>query len=732
MKTLAITTIVLLFILPNINAQISGKVFEFVDNKKEPLFGVNVYWENSSVGTSTDFEGRFEIQKPSNSGRLIFSFVGYASDTIIITENKKNIDVTLSKSNILKEVVIGERQVGTHYSRMETMSVQNISGAELCKAACCNLSESFETNASVDASYSDAATGAKQIKLLGLAGRYVQMMTENIPNLYGLSQPYALGYIPGPWMESIQVSKGTSAVINGYEAITGQINVEYKKPNTSPDKLFVNLFGSSAGRTEANIDGAFKVGNKWSSMILAHAQADLMDIDHNNDSFMDMPAVNQYNLFNRWDYFGNNITFRTGIKLVDETRKGGQSGYNFNQPSDMQNLYGIYIKSQRIETFAKLGYVFPYKNYQSIALISNFTGHTQNSYYGKTNFDAEQTSLYFNLIWQSVLNGNEDHKYNAGISLKNENLNQTLNDSTMKDREIVPGAYFQYTGHLFDKANVILGLRADYHNQEGLLITPRLNLRYNISGNIVLRGSVGKGFRKANVLAENNFLLASSRNIHIANDLKLEEAWNYGANLTWYIPIGKREMTVNFEFYRTQFINQIIADFETFHHVKFYNLDGKSYSNTYQVEATFPIIQGLDMTAALRYNDVKQTIDGNFVESPLTNRYKGIVTISYKTPLEKWQFDFTAQFNGGGRIPVSPTKYNLGTEFPAYNIFNAQITKYFKKWEMYIGAENLFDFTQKDPIISVSDPYGNDFDSALIWGPIHSRKIFLGIRFAIK
>lgn len=735
MKISAITIIVLLAMLPIFtNAQISGRVYEFSNNNKVPLFGVNIYWENSVVGTSSDTDGYFELNKPSNSDKLIFSFVGYSNDTLEIKENKKYIDITLKVSNVLGEVIIGERQVGTHYSRMETMSVQNISGAELCKAACCNLSESFETNASVDASYSDAATGAKQIRLLGLAGKYVQMMTENIPNLYGLSQPYALGYIPGPWMESIQVSKGTSAVINGYDAVTGQINVEYKKPSTS-DKIFINQFFSSAGKTETNIDGAIKISPKWSTMLFAHVQSDLMDVDENKDGFMDMPLMNQYNFFNRWDYFGNNITFRTGIKYIDETRKGGQSGYNFNRASDDQNFYGIYINSKRVEGFSKLGYVNPNKKYQSIAFIANFSGHKQDSYYGKTMFDATQTSFYFNSIWQSAFKGNENHKYNTGASLKYENLNQALNDSSMNDKEIVPGIYFQYTGHFLNKINIIVGARADYHNQEGLLFTPRLNFKYNITGNLVFRASVGKGFRKANVLAENNFLLASSRMIYIADNLNLEEAWNFGSNLTWYVPIGKREMAINFEFYRTQFINQIIADFETANSVKFYNLDGKSYSNTYQIEATYQILKGLDMTTAFRYNDVKQTIDNKLVESPLTNRFKGIVTMSYKTPLEKWQVDFTAQINGKGRIPsteINPEEYRLSSEFPTYSIFNAQVTKYFKKWEIYIGVENIFNFTQSSPIIAVNDPFGEYFDSSLIWGPIHGRKFYLGIRFAIK
>jgi outer membrane cobalamin receptor len=730
-------TSIIVFILVGITvikAQVSGTVYEMQEEQKTPLFGVNIYWEGTTVGTTSDKDGNFKLNKPNNSDKLIFSFVGYNPDTLEIKSNRETIEIVLRNSRFLDEVVVGDRQVGTHYSRLEVGSVQNISGAELCKAACCNLSESFETNASVDASYSDATTGAKQIKLLGLAGKYVQMMTENIPNFYGLSQPYALGYIPGPWMESIQVSKGTSAVINGYDAVTGQINVEYKKPAKS-DLLFFNQFFSSAGKTETNLDAAVKLSPNWSTMIFAHAQYDLLDIDHNKDGFSDFPKIAQNNFFNRWDYFGNNLTIRFGVKYIDETRKGGQFSHDFNKPNDTLNPYGIYLNSQRVEAFYKMGYVFPEKKYQSLAMIANFTYHNQDSYYGLTNFDATQLSGYYNLFWQSAFAGNEDHKYNAGASLKYENLNQFLNDSSLNGIEIVPGAYFQYTANLLEKINLIAGIRADYHNEFGLLITPRVNIKYNISGNVTWRASAGKGYRKANILAENSFLLASAREIYIANDLKLEEAWNFGTNFTWYIPIGDRDMAINAEFYRTEFLNQIIADFETAGSVKFYNLDGQSYSNTYQMEATYQIIKGLDATAAFRYNDVKQTIGGILVQSPLSSNYKGLINLSYKTPLEKWQFDFTAQFNGGGRIPSTasnPVHHQLATEFPAYNMFNAQITKYFKKWEMYVGAENIFNFTQEHPIIAAEDPYGENFDSALIWGPIHGRKIYLGIRFAIK
>ena len=733
MKTV-ISIIVFMLAVINISfAQVKGTVYEQSgDMQKSPLFGVNIYWEGTNLGTTSDKNGNFKINTSNSTNNLIFSFVGYRTDTILVIDISEPLEITLKDSKILDEVTIGGRNPGTHYDRMEVGSVQNITGEELCKAACCNLSESFETNASVDASYSDATTGAKQIKLLGLAGKYVQMMTENIPNLYGVSQPYALGYIPGPWMESIQVSKGTSEVINGYDALTGQINVEYKKPKKS-DILFFNQLVSSAGKVETNLDASVIVSPKLSTSIFAHTQFDVLSIDENNDGFSDMPLINQYNFFNRWDYFGKDLTIRFGVKYIDETRTSGQlSGIN---SESLINPYKINIGTKRFEAFYKMGYVFPESKYQSIAMIANYTHHEQNSFYGLNTFGANQQSLYFNLIWQSALNGNHNHKYNAGFSVKHEDLDQSLNDSLIADLEFVPGAFFQYTGKPTEKLSVIFGFRADHHNSFGMLYTPRLNVKYNLSGNIVLRASAGKGYRKANILAENSFLLASSRLFIIDTDLELEEAWNYGSNITFYIPIKNRDIALNAEYYRTDFVNQIIADFEDVNKVLFYNLNGKSYSNTYQLEASYELIKGLDATLAFRYNDVKQTIGGSLLEAPLTNRFKGLTTFSYKTPLEKWQFDFTTQFNGGGRIPSTienPIEYRLNDEFPSYTVLNAQITKFFKHWEIYAGVENLLNFTQQNPIIAAEDPYGNYFDSSLIWGSIHGRKYFLGIRFAIE
>lgn len=734
MKRLVVINLVV-FIAISAISQIKGVVYEQVKGSKKGLAGVNIFWTGTNEGTVSDNLGYFQISRSLISDTLVFSFVGYKTEKIKVNSNENYIEIVLSESVLLDEVVVGERREGTFYSKMEVGNVQNITGAELCKAACCNLSESFETNASVDANYNDAVTGAKQIKLLGLAGKYVQFLTENIPNLYGVSQPFALTYIPGPWMESIQVSKGTATVINGYDAIIGQINVEYKKPKNQ-DKLFVNQFISSAGMSETNIDRGININSNLRTSIFAHYGTDLLKLDHNKDGFVDLPMINQLNLFNRWDYFSRNITIRAGIKYIDEQRKGGQTSYNFDINPENTNLYGILIKTKRLELFTKGGYVFPEKKYKSLAMIFNFVNHLQNSFYGKRFYDANQYSGYFNLLWQSNFAGNEKQKYNAGFSLKYEDLKQIVSDSiqniNITEKEIVPGIYFQYTGNLTNKISVIAGLREDYHNKYGFLFTPRLNIKYNVTEKFIWKASAGKGFRNANVYAENNFLLASARKINVIGELKLEEAWNYGTSITIYLPFGRKDMTLQTEFYRTDFVNQVIVDFETPREIKFYNLIGKSYSNTMQFEIFYYPFEGFDITAAIRLNDVKQTLNGSLLTVPLTSKYKGLINLSYKTPMEKWQFDFTSQFNGKGRIPAMISTDLSGSEFPSYTILNAQITKYFRHWEIYTGCENLTNFVQPQPIVAYESPFSKDFDSSLIWGPVHGRKFYLGIRFDLN
>ncbi|MBU0765317.1 MAG: TonB-dependent receptor [Bacteroidetes bacterium] len=715
---------------------ISGKVSEMKeDGETTQLFGVNVYWENTTIGTSTGSDGRFKLSLPNEmNNRLIFSYIGYKTDTLTVSESEKYIEHTMHSVQQLDEIVISERQAGTYISRMEPIATQQITGAELCKAACCNLSESFETNATVDVTYSDAVTGAKQIQMLGLSGTYVQLMTENFPSIRGIATAYGLTYIPGRWMESIQVSKGAGSVINGYESVTGQINIEFKKPAKS-EKVFANLYGSSEGGAESSTNASVMLNDRLSTMMMVQVQNMFRMNDSNDDGFIDHPMVRQYNIFNRWDYLGKNITVRFGARYLEEQRLGGQSDYWTGDAEDRNDAYGIKMNTGRYEGFLKTGMTFPGKPGTSIAMINTFSSHELQAGFGYHSYYALQNSLYSNLIFQTNIK-TDRHKISTGLDMKYDSFDEILNDSILDHTDAVPGGHFQYTLHIGSTFTLLTGIRADHHSRYGWFASPRLHLKYDLTKNTTLRASGGKGYRSANVLAENVFFLASSRKIRFVENPDMEEAWNYGINVTRNFHPWNRELTVNAEFYRTDFINQVIMDLDSdVHEVSFYNLNGKSFSNSTQIETRWQVIRGLDAVAAFRYTDVRMTISDELREKPLISRYKGLLNLSYSTKLKKWQFDYTMQMNGPGRIPSTagnPEPYMLEESFPLYSIMNAQVTKYFRTWSLYAGVENLTNFTQKNPVIAGDEPFGEYFDSSLIWGPIYGRKFYFGLRWAIE
>ena len=701
----------------------------------EPMIGANVYWEGTHEGTSTDYDGYFEItQKPSEKN-LVVSFIGYQTQVIPMVHPDQPLKIELKASLELEEVVVSERKMGTISSRTSVLQTQKITYDELCRAACCNLAESFETNPSVDVSYADAATGARQIKLLGLSGTYVQMLTENYPNFRGASSLYGLDYVPGAWMESIQVSKGTSSVKNGYEALAGQINVEFKKPTTA-DLFSVNLFAADNGRYEGNADASWHINDKLSTGLLVHYSSDKMQHDGNHDTFLDSPLKEQVNLMNRWYHKTGNYVAQYGFRYLFENRTGGQS----TRHHDLIDPYLVKMRTNRGEFFTKQALILDQESVESVALIFSGSYHEQKSWYDRTPYNIYQNNVYASLLYEKEFT--RMHSISTGLSMNYDGFTENLTQDGIRfpynRTEVVPGAYAQYTFNMQDKLVVLAGIRGDYSSLYKFFVTPRLHVRYNPMEWLNIRASIGKGFRTPNILAENNFLLASSRRMIIDDNLKQEEAWNTGVNLTFYVPLFNKELILNGEWYYTDFKNQVVVDMDSDPHaVHFYNLKGKSYSNSFQIEASYPLFRGFTLTAAYRLTDAKTDYINSQgitqrLRKPLVSDYKGLVTASYQTPLKKWQFDVTAQFNGGGRMPLPDELAPLWEpNFKAYTIVNAQITKYFRNWSIYVGGENLFNFKQDNPIIDPENPRGDFFDGSMVWGPVHGRKLYAGLRFNI-
>ncbi len=746
MKKLILLFSILLYplTLVNLNAQehdhepgVHGRVVQLgADGEKIPLEFVNVYWLGATRGTITGKDGHFHLPgRRESEAKLVVSYIGFENDTIAVPGGTDHFEILLEKAREIEEVVVAKRLGGTMISRIQPMQISTITEKGLQKLACCNLSESFENSATVDVGFSDAVTGSKKIQMLGLDGVYSQMMFENIPILRGLEAAYGLSHIPGTWMESIQVSKGTASVMNGYESTTGQINLEYRKPQDS-EPLYVNLYGNSKGRLEANFHSAVPVGEKLATMLLGHISMTGTKHDKNQDGFLDIPLSQQINLFNRWKYTGERSSAQFGLSYLDETRDGGQVDYDHDEDIRTNGLYGTSIHSRRYHAYGKYGISYPSKPYQSIGFIGSFTRHEQDSYFGNNDYTGEQTSGYFNMIYQGIL-GTTAHKINGGFSFTYDHIMESYDSLSFDRQEYVPGIFGQYTYSDLENWTVIVGIRLDYNSHHGLLYTPRLHSKYDFDENTILRATLGKAYRSPNIFSENQRYLVSSRNMIIQEEPEIEEAWNMGLNLTRHFPLaGQREAVFSVDFYRTRFVKQLIVDADqSARAVYFYNLDGTSYSNALQADFLVQPLNGLEINLAYRLNDVHATYNGALKEVPLVGRHKGLFSLGYATRFEIWQVDFTGQWTGSAHLPNTgdnPPEYQRGKRSPDFFMIHAQLTRRFKHFDVYAGGENLLDFRQEDPIVAADDPFGEYFDASMIWGPLSGRMFYAGLRISIE
>lgn len=665
---------------------------------------------------------------------LIFLSIGISA-TFPLTASTTEPDTTATQ---LDEIVVSRPR--TVRKLRGATNTEIISAGELKRAACCNLGESFTTNPSVDVSYTDAATGARQIRLLGLSGTYVQMLTENIPNFRGAASPYGLGYIAGPWMQSIQVSKGASSVKNGYESITGQINVEMKKPQLDPS-LSVNMYYDIMNKLEANVDGNLHLGRNWSTGMLAHFENGFSSHDANNDGFSDMPRIRQVAVMDRWAYMGRNYVFQAAAKFLCERRLSGQDEHHHHY-SDGTPLYKIHINTRRWEAFTKNAYIFDHDNDGNVAMILSGALHDQDASYGLRICDIRQREAYgalmFERKWHSL------HAISAGINASYDYYRYTYRPEmsaatppgVSAEREAVGGAYAQYTYSLDERLVAMAGIRYDYSDRYGSLVTPRLHLRWNASDMLSLHGSAGRGARSPHPLAEYSYLLASSRSIDISPDLKRETAWNLGAGATMTGSINGRRVSLSAEYYHTLFERQLTVDLDTDPHAAIISTpDEHSYSHAVQVELTVEPVKALTLTAAWRYTDVTTNYGYGPVSKPLVSRHKGLITAGYSPRMGLWQFDLTCAINGGGRMPA-PYRLPSGEmswqpDYKAFVQLNAQITRNFRHWALYIGGENLTGYRQHDPIIGAGNPWGPQFDATMIYGPLHGAMVYAGFRYNI-
>lgn len=710
------------------------------NDKEELLIGASVFWKDTKQGAVTDTAGHFSLPTRQTEATLVVSYIGYTPAETQVLPGENNLWIEVNGIRELQQVTVTGAQFGSHVSTLQTHNVEHISSKELRKAPCCNLSESFETNGAVDVNYANALTGVKEIQMLGLRGVYSQFMVENRPAMNGIATPFAFEYIPGTWLEGIQLAKGASSVKNGYAGITGQINAELVKPHLDKP-VFINAFTSTEGRGELNVHLNHKGKGKISQGLLMHGSFVENKWDMNDDNFYDSPSRQQLNGMYRVFYESPGVCAQFNIQGLTDRRQGGQIQPIAGKPG----LFSIDQNNDRVEIWGKIGYEgIGGKPYNQIGNIISASWHRSDALLGNNSYAATQKSFYWQSLYQTII-GTTDHTLVMAPSLQYDDIQETVNEGDLSRREVVPGAMMEYT---FSRPNlkleipdlvVVLGGRVDWNSRfERLLFTPRMSAKYNFSEKSIVRISGGRGFRSPNLIAENISLLASNRSLQFANNLGLEEAWNYGINFTQNFKVARRDAAFSLDLYRSDFVHQILVDVDQSPtQVSFYNVNGKSFSNSLLATLSYNILPGLDMKLIYKWNDVQATYsDGVQRRVPLVAKHRGLVTLDYTTPNKRWEFSTRVQIVGPQRLPDNskiPHEYthDFPANSPTFGIWSAQITRHFgDQWDVYIGAENLNGFQQHHAIIAANEPDSPYFNGSQVWAPTMRQVAYLGVRFS--
>lgn len=731
--------------------KVTGTIYESNKTKDAiPLPGVNIHWQGTKVGTSTDIDGNFSIPYKSEYKILVISYVGFKTDTITIN-TPKNIKHWLQPTDSLDEIELSARKKSSVKSYLQPTNVMTMNSDELLKSACCNLCESFETNPSVDVNFGDALTGNRQIKMLGLSSPYILTSVESVPSVRGAAQTFGLSFVPGTWAESIQVTKGTGSVINGYESIAGEINAKLVKP-VKDHKLFINAYASGNGRFELNTHFNTKISDKVYTGIYAHGNTRNSEFDKNNDTFLDVPLAKQLNVMNRWQYIDldKGIVGLFDIRFLNDEKQTGQEEFNPKLHKFGTEFWGSEIDSRRIDLSGKFSYANPELSYQQFDAQIHFSSHNQQSYFGQNIYDINHNSIFSRIVYGSIL-GDTRHKFRTGLSFSLDNYNEQVglfNDREHFDREENGvGAFFEYNYDDLDDFTMNLGVRVDNNNLLGTFVTPRINARYTPWEKAAIKASIGRGTKSANIFAENQHAFASSRSISIIDDggkiygLDPEVAWNFGISYLQGFNLFGRKADITLDLYRTNFQNQVVVDWEDPNAIRFYNLDGESFANSFQSEFNYNAFEGFDLRLAYKYFEVKTDYMSGNLSKPLTPKHRLFANAAYETKKKtgkegQWKFDLTYNWLSEQRFAdtsSNPIEYQLPEYSETVGTLNAQVTKVFSKaFEMYVGGENLTNVRQKNPILGADDPFGNNFDTTFVYGPIFGSMYYAGLRFKLN
>jgi len=720
------------------------------DQYGTPLESALIYWKEApEINTKSTADGAFKIPYQTSYNNLVISYPGFENYIFEAQSTSQDYIITLNEVEQLGEVILSLVPQTSYRKKSSSLNSIIMDEEEFKKAACCNLSESFETNATVDVRYSDAVLGSRQVNMLGLNSPYLYISKNSLPIARGASQAFGLAFIPGTWVSEIEIISGVSSVADGFESIAGQIDVTFKEPDLD-EPLFVNIFASEDARFEANVHLNQKVTDEISSSLFIHGSTRIAENDRNNDDFLDSPLGEQLNVLNTWSFQPKASKFKgnLNLNLVNDRKQSGELDFSPSQHQLGNEVWGAEIKTQKMDVDTDWVYALSEGDESSLQFNSAFRYHNQESYYGQRTFDIEQKHFVTKFSFQTLIPETE-HRFLSGVQYMRDDFDElvgfeNLTQFSRTDHTI--GGFAEYTHQFHYKLSLTSGIRLDYHNQIGVFATPKIHLRYQAFDQTLIKASAGRGRRIANIFAENQRFMASNRNFNILSNsgnvygLDAEDAWTYGINIQQDFEIFERCGELIIDAYTTRFSNQVVVDLdESAQEVNFYNLEGKSFSNILQIDLNYNVIDHLNFRGSYKHYQVKTDFNSGRLFQALQPENRAFVNLSYrlnnKREEKSWKFDATYNWTGKQRLPdtSSNSEANQLADFSnPFSTVNTQVTKLFReKFEVYLGLENAFNYQQDRVILGADDPFGNEFDAAMVYAPIFGRMFYLGLRYSL-
>ncbi len=705
---------------------------------KQTLEGALIHWKNKTVHAVTDSIGFFQIARTKMDSILIIDYLGFKSLEYIVPLTSSEVTIVLSEFVEFRQVEVRARRSDTYTPLSSNQNKEIITLKELRKAPCCNLSESFETSAVIDANYTNAALGTREIEMLGIRGIYSQIMIDSRPTMYNLAAPFAFDFIPGPWLKGVQVSKGAGTVVNGAEGLAGQINVDLVDPHDGP-RLFVGAYANHQSRYETNIMTNRKLNQKWSTGTLIHLSSDGHHQDKNNDAFLDAPRKKQVNVMQRLHYYGLKWEGQVNVHGIWDQREGGQTHHP--NPDHLEDLLQYNQTTKRLELFGNVGYIGFKDPGRSIGFQWHVQKHQYDAAYAR-NANGDDQSYYANLIFQEKF-GTEKHTLQSGLSMRRSITEEGFSDFLFNRREFIPGAFSEYSYNADVKESLFgytIGMRVDRYGDYGIKGTPRFSMRYQVQEYGTIRASAGRAYRMPNIISDNIHFIGLGRYYQVPS-IGLDIANNYGLSYNQKIFIGgPAEWNISLDLYHTFFKYQNIQDIESaVRYVTSSYLSKGSRINFALIQHQFQLNSNFGFKLAYKYTDAKYRLAD---QSPLLQKmylpkHRALATIDLNSNENIWIGNFTLQWVGSQRLldissyPI-PGSASQASKSPSYIIINVHASRNIGDWELYSGIENATDYVQPFQIVGNTATGSRFFDATRLYAPNMGLRWYGGLKYTFN